>query len=75
MDKKIIKEDINFLEHPMWIVSEKHKIYKLSIQKNKGLYEKYYDEWIDTVSIFVYFRYFSVPDIATSVNAYVISMP
>lgn len=38
-DKIIIKDDINFLENPNWIVSKRDYVNQLFIQKDKGFYE------------------------------------
>ena len=37
--KKFLKEDINFLEYPLWIVNEKSKTYTWVIEKPHGRYE------------------------------------
>ena len=38
-DKKIIKEDINFLEYPLWVLDRKNKATTFSIEKPHGKYE------------------------------------
>ena len=40
MDDKYlpVKDDINFLEYPIWIVKEKENSQELTIKKEKGLY-------------------------------------
>ena len=37
--KQILKEDINFLEHPNWVLDRKVKMQRLVIQKQQGTYE------------------------------------
>lgn len=38
-DKKMLKEDINFLEMPNWVVDQKTKLQRLCIEKPNGKYE------------------------------------
>lgn len=38
-DKKMIKDDINFLEYPNWTISKKNKTTCYTIQKSHGKYE------------------------------------
>jgi len=38
-EKKVIKDDINFLEYPNWVIDQKTKLQKLSIEKANGKYE------------------------------------
>jgi hypothetical protein len=38
-NKKIFKEDINFLEYPTWVLSTKNKAVSWVIEKGKGKYE------------------------------------
>lgn len=38
-DKKIIKDDINFLEYPNWIIDRKNKATTFSIEKPNGKFE------------------------------------
>ena len=37
--KKMIKEDINFLEYPNWVIDRKNKATQWNIKKNNGEYE------------------------------------
>ena len=37
--KKIIKDDINFLEYPNWIVTEREKVKEVTIEKEYGVYK------------------------------------
>jgi hypothetical protein len=38
-NKKIVKEDINFLEYPNWILHERSRLYSWVIEKQSGRYE------------------------------------
>jgi hypothetical protein len=38
-DKQLIKDDINFLENPNWVVNESSKKQQLVIEKEKGIYQ------------------------------------
>ena len=37
--KQIVKDDINFLEYPNWIVTEREKIKEVVIEKEHGVYK------------------------------------